>query len=534
MPRLGPAGVAPSQMSAARQSGGGPLIIVARGRGRAGRGGFCCFSCAGRFMAMDRRAVSWWLVAALTAALTALTTAQALQQYHDLQTGWSWDLAYYNQWFWLLTQGGGELTVRPIASYAMEGPSIWKMNYLAPIRFVLAPFYMIFPDPRALLVLHNVIFWWVIPAAYMLVRSESESDSEWVALSAAFLVPLTPLLWPLAWNDFRELQLVFPFVLWAVQGVRSRRIGLSAIGIGGMLACRQEFAVMVASLAFLPPRKPEDSSATSIWRLVIFDVGLAWLLFGFFGYLELMVGSHAPEAYINEFRGPKATIAQTLETASEVMFYGVGGWTFLALLAPGVAILAVPWIWSLCNGRWALRLLTGPAWHHVRYAVPMLAMSLAAGLVGYARWANWLRGRPGGRAALALTWLLAAALGVMGLNEVKTRMDATPPVVAPADVGPYWEFVRQVGPDETVLAAYEFTAPLSSRRGLYSYIMTQNQPKGFPTLDPKFSWIFLRASGLDPEVFVKQGFRVVHRGESLIVLRREPGRSGIGAEHSSG
>ena len=33
-----------------------------------------------------------------------------------------------------------------------------------------------------------------------------------VALSAAALVPLTPLLWPLVWNDFRELQLVAPFV----------------------------------------------------------------------------------------------------------------------------------------------------------------------------------------------------------------------------------------------------------------------------------------------------------------------------------
>lgn len=485
-------------------------------------------------MAINRRAASWLIIAALTASLTALTTAQALRQYHDLQTGWSWDLAYYNQWFWLLTQGGGELTVRPIASYATEGPSIWKMNYLAPIRFVLAPFYAIFPDPRALLVLHNVIFWWVIPAAYTLVRSESESKSEWVALSAAFLVPLTPLIWPLAWNDFRELQLVFPFVLWAVQGIRSRRVGLSAIGIGGMLACRQEFAVMVALLAFLPPRKPEDSSTTGVWRLAIFDVGLIWLLFGFFGYLKLMVGPRAPEAYINEFLGPKATVAQTLGTAGEILFYGVGGWVFLALLAPGVAILAIPWIWSLSSGRWALRLLAGPSWHHVRYAVPMLSMSLAAGLVGYAHLANWLRGRPGGPVALALAWLLAAVVSLTGLYRVTTLMEAVPPAVAPDDVAPYWAFVRQVKPDETVLAAYEFTAPLSSRRGLYSYIMNQNQPKGFPTLGPEFTWIFLRASGIGPEWFVDQGFRVVHRGESLIVLRREPGRSGIGLERSSG
>jgi len=515
----------------------------------------------GRRVAINSRAVAWLLVAALTASLTALTTAQALRRYHDLQSGWSWDLAYYNQWFWLLSQGGGELTVRPIASYSIEGPSIWRMNYLAPIRFILAPFYLIFPDPRVLLIIHGIVFWWVIPAAHTLVRSELEpgSRSEWVALSAAFLVPLTPLLWPLAWNDFRELQLAFPFVLWAVQGIRSRRIGLSALGIGGMLACRQEFAALVVLMAFLPPRRPEDSSTTGIWRLVIFDVGLIWILFGFFGYLELMVGPRAAEAYVNEFLGPRATIAQTLETAGELMFYGVGGWTFLALLAPRVAVLAIPWIWSLCGGRWALWLLAGPGWHHVRYTVPLLAMSLAAGLVGYARLANWLRARPGGPIALALAWLLAAGVGLTGLHRVMTLMEEIPPAVAPADVAPYWTFVRQVKPDETVLAAYEFTAPLSSRRGLYSYIMFGNPPKGFPTLGPEFTWIFLRASGLDPEMFIKQGFRVVHRGESLIVLRRDAPnpqsasgplerradreiggsggrdrRSGIGPEHSSG
>ena len=78
--------------------------------------------------------LSWISVITLTALLTAFSTSQALRQYHELHSGWSWDLAYYNQWFWSLTQGDGTITVRPIAAYAQEGPSIWKMNYLAPIR----------------------------------------------------------------------------------------------------------------------------------------------------------------------------------------------------------------------------------------------------------------------------------------------------------------------------------------------------------------------------------------------------------------
>src|SRR5437588_492629 len=121
----------------------------------------------------------WSLVLGLTLGLTALTTTQALARYRELNSGWSWDLGYYNQWFW-----------------------------------------------------------------------------------AVALVPAAPLPWPLAWNDFRELQLAVPFVLWAVQGVRGRDARLAALGIGGMLACRQEFGLMVATFAALPVREPEDVGRT--------------------------------------------------------------------------------------------------------------------------------------------------------------------------------------------------------------------------------------------------------------------------------
>ncbi len=223
----------------------------------------------------------WPIVALLVAVLTCVSTVQSLDRYQELRSGWSWDLAYYNQWFWALTQGDGVVTVRPVSSYAQEGPSIWKMNYLAPIRLAIAPIYWLAPDPRTLLVIQNVMFWWVVPAAYTLVRSESRSRT--MALSAALLVPLTPLLWPLVWNDFRELQLAPAFVLWAVQGVRSRSAGLSALGIAGMLACRQEFAVMAATFAILPPRDPEPLSARLRWRHLLLLIGLGWLFFGFFG-----------------------------------------------------------------------------------------------------------------------------------------------------------------------------------------------------------------------------------------------------------
>ena len=99
----------------------------------------------------------------------------------------------------------------------------------------------------------------------------------------------------------------------------------------------------------------------------------------------------APNQFIDQFLGPRATVLQTLETSADLLIYGLGAWALFACLAPRVVILAVPWIWSLCNGRWSLRFLATEEWHHVRYTVLPVAMILAAGVIGYARLGAWLK-----------------------------------------------------------------------------------------------------------------------------------------------
>ncbi len=467
---------------------------------------------------LARRLGPWLAAWAFGAALSEVSTTQALTRYQEFRSGWSWDLAYYNQWFWAVTRGDGRITVRPVAAYGIEGPSVWKMNYLAPVRLVLVPLYVLFPDPRTLLVCGNVVFWWVVPAAFGLVRSESRSDA--LALSAAALVPFTPLLWPLAWNDFRELQLALPFALWAIQGVRGRDVRLSALGIGGLLACRQEFAVVVASLAILPPRRPEDLRRTLRWSLALAGIGAAWFFVGFFGYLAWTSGLDAPGRYIRQFLGPKATPGQTLATATELLALGLGGWAVLACLAPRMAVLAVPWIWSLCGGHWTLRYLATVRWHEVRYTAPAGALVLAAGLIGYARLGGVLLRRRGGGVLLAAAWLLVALGGLLGLRDLTARLDHAPRPIAHGEARALWSWIERVGPDDGVFADYAVAAPLSTRRWLYSYGLPPNLPEGFPRLAPQIRWIFLGKRGPDPRLFVSQRFARVHRGPAMMVLRR--------------
>ncbi|MBX6315771.1 MAG: DUF2079 domain-containing protein [Isosphaeraceae bacterium] len=472
-------------------------------------------------MSSSRRDMAAWLVVvALAGGLAAYSAGDAFQRYDELRSGWSWDLAYYNQWFWALTRGEGVITVRPLASYAEEGPSIWKMNYLAPIRFAIAPIYALAPGPKTLLAVQNVLFWLGLPAAYGLALAESGSRR--AAMAATTLVPLTPLLWPLVANDFRELQLAFPFVLWGVQGVRGRAVRWAALGIAGMLAARQEFGLVVASLCLLPPREPEDIGRSYIWARTLWLVGLGWVI-AFFAYLKWVVGPRAPELYLEQFLGPKASPGQTLATALDFLAVGLGSWAALACLAPRALLLALPWVWSLSSGRWALRFLGTEQWHHVRYTAPMVFLVLAAGLIGLARLFSGLLRRTGGPwLALAVWFVLAAGLVLAG-RELQARFDRIPRPISKPEAEEVWRWIREVRPDEGVLAVYDVAAPLSSRAQLYSYILEPNRPRGFPKLAPDIRWVFLRRGDFPPQVFTDQGFVPVHEGPYLLILRRPPG-----------
>ena len=83
-----------------------------------------------------------------------------------------------------------------------------------------------------------------------------------------------------------------------------------------------------------------------------------------------------------------------------------------------------------------------------------------------------------------------------------------------------WYWIGQVGPEEGVLAAYEVTAPLSSRKRLFSYVLEQNKPRGFPRLGPEFQWIFLRNKALDFRVFSTRASTSFIREHFLTVLHR--------------
>ena len=193
----------------------------------------------------------------------------------------------------------------------------------------------------------------------------------------------------------------------------------------------------------------------------------------------------------------------------------MGAWAVLACLVPRVAILALPWIWGPCSGRWAMRMLSTSEWHAVRYVMPMAAIVLAAGLIGYARLANWLLPRRGGRASMVIAWLCAGlfcVLWVCATSPPGWRMCPVP--IDREEAEQVWAWIRQVGADDAVMVDYEVSAPLSSRRQIYGCELDANLPKGFPQLGPEFRWLFIRNTNRFYNPLLEQGFEIVHRGQT--------------------
>jgi hypothetical protein len=465
-----------------------------------------------------RRLAPWLVVWVAALGLATWSSLQSLERYRGFQSAWAWDLAYNNQWVWALVKGEQVLSIRPRNSWGDEGPSIWVRTHLDPIRLLIVPFYGFYPRPETLIVAHNLLIWLVLPAAYGLVRSESGSVA--VGLSGAALVPLTPILWPMLWNDFREMELALPFVLWAIQGFRSRHRALAVLGIVGMLASREEFSVMVASFAILPPRESEQIGKTYAWARVAVFVGAAWMLFGFLGSQWLLISPVAPSAYFEHFNEHDLPLFLTGQVAFDYLVFGLGSWSLLALLAPRVALLGLPWLWGLSHGRWALKFLSDWTWSKVRYATPYASVLLAAGLIGYARLGVWALQRRRGGWVLAVCWV-GLALGLAAsTRDLIARMDRIERPISTEEAREIWSWIDRVGPDDTVLASYEVSAPLSSRRHLYSNRMEINKPPGYPKLGPEFRWIFLRKSDGGQKVWAEQGFEVVHQGDFLSIYRR--------------
>ena len=265
-----------------------------------------------------------------------------------------------------------------------------------------------------------VLLWMVVPAAFVLAKGES--GSVFLGLASACLVPLTPLLVPIAANDFRELQLAIPFIVLAVEGMRGRRRWLATAGIAGMLACRQEYAVLVASLGLIPPRQPEDLGRTARWvradllrrgRLVADLPALPRVRPG----LRHRDWIHPP------VRGAKVPFEAALPAAGEIILLGLGAWSAMLVGLPRMWLVVFPWAWCVARAGQTIGGVGTEYWSSVRYMAPLAGVGIAAGLVGLCR-AVRLIDLPGSRLVAVAGRLGILAVAGLGLFAARAAIES--------------------------------------------------------------------------------------------------------------
>ena len=99
-------------------------------------------------------------------------------------------------------------------------------------------------------------------------------------------------------------------------------------------------------------------------------------------------------------------------------------------------------------------------------------------------------------------------------------MASVPVAIDRQEAEEIWSWIRQVAPEDAVIADDKVAAPLSSRRSLYGYILESNLPQRFPRLGPEFRWLFVHNDWRWLKPLRDQGFDVVYRGRYLTIARR--------------
>jgi uncharacterized membrane protein len=163
----------------------------------------------------------------------------SIRQHEAFQT-YSADLGNHDQAIWNTVHG------RLFRLTNMAGLDSRLALHFEPILLPLSLSYLVYSDPRTLLVLQTVMVGLGALPVFWLAREKLNSDL------AALVFPLAYLLFPAleAANlfDFHTVTLAVPFLLYAFYFLQSRRYGLFALFAILAMSCKEDIPLLVAML----------------------------------------------------------------------------------------------------------------------------------------------------------------------------------------------------------------------------------------------------------------------------------------------
>jgi uncharacterized membrane protein len=475
-------------------------------------------------------------VAGAAAAWAALFAWLSVARHDAFWTG-RFDLGNMTQAIWSTLHG------RPLESTDVAGEQISRLAaHVDPLLLVALPAYVVWPDPRALLVVQAIAVALGAFPAYWLARRWIGEPRLALAVPAAYLL-YPPIQWAVV-TEMHAVTLVTPLLLLAVWAAEERRDVVLAVAVVLALLGKEQVGLTVAALGvWLWVARGRRGAGGALAA-----GGLAWTILAV-GVIQPLASGDAESPFAGRYDtlggSPSAALWTCLtrpwEAAAVAVDHGLLSYLaalllpllLLPLASPGLALVAVPEI--------ALNLLSDwPAQHTVQYhyTAVVAPIMIAASAGGLARIANARLPRPAAPLARAADGVGVALVGACLIGGILLgplpwwrhlpygSADRTEQFTRTAHVDAMEDAVALVPPDAPVSAGNLLAAHLSERGRIYTFptvadaeyvLVDTRRPFVHDLESPRRHVAALRA-------FRARGdFRPVFARDGVIVFRRAGG-----------
>jgi uncharacterized membrane protein len=207
---------------------------------------------------------AFWITVAAAVFFAALFGWLGVRHHRNYGT-WSYDMAIYDQGFWLVSRGQSFMTVR--------GLNFWG-HHLNLVALPLVPFYWLGAGPSFLYVIQSIgLFAGAIPV-YLIARDRF--DRQWLPLVFVFMyVMYAPIQW-ISWANFHPEALVITPMLYSWWFAMHRRWTGFFVALLVALSMREDTALAVFVLGLVIAVRGWRSLRTRKMGAWTSALGVAW------------------------------------------------------------------------------------------------------------------------------------------------------------------------------------------------------------------------------------------------------------------
>ena len=192
-------------------------------------------------------------VLVLAGVFFALSTWTSYLRWADFRYR-TFDLAYYVQAVWQLIHGRFDVSVENVPLLG---------NHVEPIVFLFAPLFAVVRHPMLFVVLQNAALAAMAPIGFFLARRWFEPLAASMLAGALLVAPAAGYV---ALHEFHPEALTAPLLLLMFYGKASRRLWLHWISLVGVLACKENMALLLGAYCAVFLVIERRLSVRELWR----------------------------------------------------------------------------------------------------------------------------------------------------------------------------------------------------------------------------------------------------------------------------